>query len=196
MISVGENRTKLQLDQALRTLLREKGPEQIRVRELTELCGIRRQSFYYHFTDVFDLLRWSVDRTASLLEARQEGCLTWQQAFRDLLDCLSENRAYCLAVRGALGREGLRRMLGGPVDRLLERTAAYYKPRCGFSGGGDPDAIPCAGAMVLGLLDGWLSGDLAESPEALTAQLERAVDRRQLGELWRNYPNWGAVSIP
>ena len=56
-----KNRTKSQLDLALRTLLKEKSLDQIRVRELTELCGIRRQSFYYHFADVYELFsgRWS-----------------------------------------------------------------------------------------------------------------------------------------
>ena len=40
------NRTKNDLDRALRQLLLQKPLEQIRVRELTALCGIRRQSFY------------------------------------------------------------------------------------------------------------------------------------------------------
>ena len=70
------DRTKSQLDLALRTLLREKAPDQIRVRELTELCGIRRQSFYYHFTDVYDLFAWSVEQERAALAPRQANCLT------------------------------------------------------------------------------------------------------------------------
>ena len=190
---MGENRTKLQLDQALRTLLREKRPEQIRVRELTELCGIRRQSFYYHFTDVFDLLRWSVERTGALLAQRQERCLTWQQALRDLLGYLAENRDYCLAVRGALGRAGLRQLLGAAVERMLEQTAIYYRGRCGGERAVvEADQASCAAAMALGLLDGWLSGDLAQSPEELTATLEQVVRQGMLGAMWQNYPNWGS----
>ena len=115
------NRTKSQLDLALRTLLTEKSPDQIRVRELTELCGIRRQSFYYHFTDVYDLISWSVEQEGTALAARQENCLTWQQAFQDLLCYISGNRGYCLAVRKALGRPGLRQMFGGAIARLLDR---------------------------------------------------------------------------
>lgn len=49
-----ENRTKQRLSRALKELLRKKPLDQIRVRELTELCGLRRQSFYYHFKDVYD----------------------------------------------------------------------------------------------------------------------------------------------
>ena len=54
------NRTKNDLDRALRQLLLQKPLEQIRVRELTALCGIRRQSFYYHFPDVQSLFDWSM----------------------------------------------------------------------------------------------------------------------------------------
>ena len=70
------NRTKNDLDRALRQLLLQKPLEQIRVRELTALCGIRRQSFYYHFPDVQSLFDWSMQQEAMRTLARQETCLT------------------------------------------------------------------------------------------------------------------------
>ena len=186
------NRTKSQLDLALRTLLREKPLDQIRVRELTELCGIRRQSFYYHFTDVYDLFSWSVDRERAALAARQEACLTWQQAFQDLLRHISGNRDYCMAVHSALGRQGLQRMFGGAVDRLLEQVSGYYRLRCGAA---DTPASPSQNAYVaailLGLLEGWACGDLRQSPETLTAHVEQSVQQGVLGAVWQNFPRWG-----
>lgn len=187
-----KNRTKSQLELALRTLLREKPLSQIRVRELTEMCGIRRQSFYYHFTDVYDLFAWSVEREGEALAARQEECLTWQQAFQDLLQHTSENRDYCLAVRDTLGRGGLQRMFGGAIGRLLEQVTGYYRRRCGM---GDAPAPPgqnaCLAAVLLGLLDGWVCGDLGQSPEVLTAQVEQSVQQSILGAVWQNFPKWG-----
>lgn len=188
------NRTKSQLDLALRTLLREKAPDQIRVRELTELCGIRRQSFYYHFTDVYDLLAWSVEQEGAALAARQESCLTWQQAFQDLLRCVSGNREYCLAVRKALGRPGLQRMFGGAIARLLEQTSVYYRRRCGEEDlPPSPEQNAYASAVFLSLLDSWLCGDLPQSPEALTAQVEETVRREMMGTVWHNFPRWGQL---
>ena len=78
-------RTKKDLADALRQLLAKKPLDQIRVREVTELCGIRRQSFYYHFTDVGQLFDWALEQERAGLTARQEKCLTWQQAVADLL---------------------------------------------------------------------------------------------------------------
>ena len=101
------NRTKYQLDRALKELLKQKPLSQIRVRELTEQCGIRRQSFYYHFSDVYDLFNWSVCRERESLPRRQEECLTWQQVLGDLLDHTETDRPYYQAILENRGRTGL-----------------------------------------------------------------------------------------
>ena len=99
------NRTKKALDGALRQLLGQKPLAQIRVREVTELCAIRRQSFYYHFTDVGQLFDWSLARERAYLPTRQEKCLTWQQAAADLLAYTAESRSFYLAILENRGRE-------------------------------------------------------------------------------------------
>ena len=77
-----ESRTKFALSETLKALMRKKPLDQIRIRELTELCGMRRQSFYYHFTDVYELFSWSVRQERQLLIRRQDHFLNWQQALR------------------------------------------------------------------------------------------------------------------
>ena len=67
-----ENRTRQELSAALRALLRQKPLDQLRVRELTEMYGLRRQSFYYHFTDIYDLFAWCLSRERALLLDRLE----------------------------------------------------------------------------------------------------------------------------
>ena len=44
---------------ALKQLMTQKPLERITVAEIMDTCGIRRQHFYYYFTDIYDLLRWS-----------------------------------------------------------------------------------------------------------------------------------------
>ena len=38
-------------------LMAQKPLERITVAEIMESCGMRRQHFYYYFTDIYDLLR-------------------------------------------------------------------------------------------------------------------------------------------
>jgi AcrR family transcriptional regulator len=72
--SVSEQ-TKLQLVAALKTLMAQKPMDKITIAELTGICNIRRQSFYYHFEDIYDLLRWMFDNEAISLLKQQEGAL-------------------------------------------------------------------------------------------------------------------------
>ena len=122
-----EDRTKRALDAALRQLLEEKPLDQIRVRELTALCGIRRQSFYYHFPDVYALFAWSLARETEGLLARQAQCLTWQQALRTLLVRLAQNRPYYRALLEHRGRAGLREVLalGGLLEPETVKVVLY-----------------------------------------------------------------------
>lgn len=52
--------TKKALSDALIELLQEKRLDRITIAELTERAGVNRQTFYYHFSDIFDLLKWTV----------------------------------------------------------------------------------------------------------------------------------------
>lgn len=178
-----EDRTKRALDAALRQLLEEKPLDQIRVRELTALCGIRRQSFYYHFPDVYALFAWSLARETEGLLARQAQCLTWQQALRTLLVRLAQNRPYYRALLEHRGRAGLREVLA--LGGLLERTLDYYRRRSGGPRPG-PAELDCWETLLLTLLESWVRDELAQPPETLLALLEDVVRQGAVGAAWQN----------
>lgn len=186
------NRTKCELESALKELLRHKPLDQIRVRELTELCGIRRQSFYYHFTDIYELFSWSIQQERTALCRRQEGCLTWQQALRDLLEHAERNRAYYQAVLKNRGRPGLRELFQAAVSQLLGKTLTYYQRRCGTppDEAAEQAQFACWETILLALLEGWLCGDLEQAPEEVIALMEKVVQQSTVGAAWQNLPQW------
>ena len=49
---------KHDLAEALCQLLETKTLEKITVKDIVARCGVNRQTFYYHFHDVYDLMRW------------------------------------------------------------------------------------------------------------------------------------------
>lgn len=187
---IKEDRTKHGLDNALRELLKRKPLDQIRVRELTELCAIRRQSFYYHFTDVYALFDWSLQQERARLLLRQENCLTWQQALRDLLTYVGEQRSYYLALLKSRGRTGLREVTRDAIAQPLEKTLAYYRRRCGASGEAEQAQTACWETILLALLEGWLWGDLHQSPEEVVSLLESILQKEIIGAAWLCIPQW------
>ena len=64
---------KQQITDALLQLLDKKSLEKITVRELAELCGISRQTFYYHFEDVFDVVDWWSRQSAEQMHCGPHG---------------------------------------------------------------------------------------------------------------------------
>ena len=58
---------------ALKQLMTQKPLERITVAEIMDTCGMRRQHFYYYFTDIYDLLRWTFEKEALVLLQQQKG---------------------------------------------------------------------------------------------------------------------------
>ena len=57
--------TKESLGNALKKMLAIKPIDKITVKDLVEECGVNRQTFYYHFDDVYDLLEWVFEEDAN-----------------------------------------------------------------------------------------------------------------------------------
>lgn len=77
--NTASQQTKQALAAALKELMAQKPIENITIHDLTEHCGIRRQTFYYHFEDVYDLLRWMFQEEGIALLEQQKGALLWQE---------------------------------------------------------------------------------------------------------------------
>lgn len=52
------NITKMAIAKATKELTKEKPFDKISVRDITDHCGLNRQTFYYHFQDKYELLNW------------------------------------------------------------------------------------------------------------------------------------------
>ena len=53
--------TKAAIADTFMELLQEHTIDHITVKDLAEKCGINRQTFYYHFADIYDLMEWTLD---------------------------------------------------------------------------------------------------------------------------------------
>lgn len=94
---------------ALKQLMTQKPLERITVAEIMDTCGMRRQHFYYYFTDIYDLLRWTFEKEALELLQQQQGVSPWQNGFLHLFQYINQNRAVCLCALDSLGKESLKR---------------------------------------------------------------------------------------
>ena len=123
------DQAKHALAQALKTLMTQKPFDRITIQDITELCGIRRQHFYYHFQDIYDLLRWMFQEEAVSLLHQHEGALLWQDGLLQLFHYIEANRAVCLCALNSVGRDCLKRFFEADIyydkPRLVQARALY-----------------------------------------------------------------------
>lgn len=92
------DQTKQALAAVLKELMAQKPVNKITIHDITERCGIRRQNFYYHFEDVYDLMRWMFQEEAVSLLRQHEGALLWQEGLLQLFHYIEDNKAVCLCA--------------------------------------------------------------------------------------------------
>ncbi len=57
-------KTKQSLAQALKNTMEHKKLSKITISELCAVCRINRKTFYYHFEDIYSLLKWTLEQEA------------------------------------------------------------------------------------------------------------------------------------
>ena len=166
------DQTKHALAAALKELIAQKPIDKITIHDITERCGIRRQNFYYHFEDVYDLMRWMFQEEAMSLLRQHEGTLLWQEGLLQLFRYIEENKAVCLCALRSVGREHLKRFFETDIHAIIHRTVEQFGHEVGAISSGvtesDVELVTHFYVVALtGMLESWLLGEIDRTPEEL-----------------------------
>lgn len=166
------DQTKHALAAALKELIAQKPIDKITIHDITERCGIRRQNFYYHFEDMYDLMRWMFQEEAMSLLRQHEGTLLWQEGLLQLFRYIEENKAVCLCALRSVGREHLKRFFETDIHAIIHRTVEQFGHEVGAISAGvtesDVELVTHFYVVALtGMLESWLLGEIDRTPEEL-----------------------------
>ena len=80
------------LADSLKNLLNVKEINKITINEITKDSGVNRQTFYYHFHDIYELCSYMIERDLQeLMPSRGNDVTDWKNAMITLLEYLEEN---------------------------------------------------------------------------------------------------------
>lgn len=99
--------TKNALAHSLKDLMEHIPLNKISVKHLVDDCGLNRQTFYYHFQDIFDLLGWIYKTEAVESIAKYRSYSTWTDGFYRIFCYIEQNKAFCCNTLDSLGRNHL-----------------------------------------------------------------------------------------
>lgn len=179
MANSASERTKRNLAAALKEKMGKKPLEQITIQELTEQCGMQRRAFYYHFEDIYALVRWMFQEEALSLFNQQEGSLLWQEGLLQLFHYLEENRAVCLCALRSPGHDALKRFFGANLEAIFSKEMAETSARLDLDL--DPDSIPLFVSALGGIIESWLLGVFPDPPEKMVQRINGFIESHICG---------------
>jgi probable dihydroxyacetone kinase regulator len=167
--------TKSAIAQSLKKLAVDNHLNKITIKDITDDCSINRQTFYYHFHDIYDLVEWIYTGEASKVLGKKKTYDTWQQGFLHIFTYVNENRIFVLRTFHSFNRETLMQYLyNATYDLLIDvvnEKSQNYSVR-------EEEKSFIANFYkygFVGLMIDWINGGMKESPKTIIDRLNTLI---------------------
>lgn len=89
--------------------MKNKKISKISVSDIIADCGVNRKTFYYHFEDIYALLKWTLERET--IEVLKNFDLTQnpKEAIMFVVDYVDQNKHILNCAYDSMGRDGMKR---------------------------------------------------------------------------------------
>lgn len=144
--------------------------EPVSVTSITRICGISRQSFYYHFRDIHDLHAWTLHHEfmKTVRPVRGEG---WRTEIQAVLERMYENRLLVMRAAQARGSVNIDKLLKNELGIHILRSVEEISTGLGIA---PADRALIARFYTAGLVEIvrlWIDDGMREPPERLAERL-------------------------
>ncbi len=180
--SGNENRsvrnTKKRLREGLLALLQQKPIKEITVRELTELVDVNRGTFYFHYSDVYDMLYKMEDEFFIQFETMlsADSPKDREDAYPYLLKIftfLAENKDMCRIFFS----QNCDMQFFLRIKRLVEERCSHLWKNSGLADSEEHCELYSTFIVngCAGLMQKWLDDDLKETPAEITTLVLKII---------------------
>lgn len=123
--------TKKTLAESLKKAMKAKPFSKITVSEIITDCGVNRKTFYYHFENIYSLLKWMLEQEAVEVLKRFDFLVNPEEALSFVIDYVDANKHIINCAYDAMGREGMKSFfltdLYGVVGSVIDSIAEQMK---------------------------------------------------------------------
>lgn len=172
MLRMTKNSTKQALALSLKQKSKEKPLDKITIKDICEGCHVNRQTFYYHFFDIYDLIAWIYTNAEAEILQDDQINLSWETGLSRLFSYALVEKEFVIATYHSVSREHLERFLYRETYRYLyELISELLKDSCKEE---DKQLLTnfYKYAFVGFVLD-WVQKGMKEDPENIIKKLKR-----------------------
>lgn len=168
--------TKQAIADVFKNLMERKSFEKITISDITNECGLNRQTFYYHFSDKYELLNWIFYKDAITPFVDGLSFDTWSSKLCDMLKLIHDNsRFYSNALNTAYGeefREYVHTVSTGVFCDVIDNVSGNYSVA-------EDDKKFIAEFFAYGItgtIVSWIRKGMKDSPEKVISHVENLVN--------------------
>lgn len=174
-------KTRESLADALVGLLSQGVPlGELRVKQITDACGVDRQTFYYYFKSIPQLAQYVYERELERAFGRQSAQdgdqRGWKERVGQTLNWLADNPALKEMIVPSLGDKGLREEIWKLVYRELELEFLPKLLAAGMESGSARERCRYIAHMLESALMGWLNGEIVAEPTRVLDCIEEMLE--------------------
>ncbi len=167
--------TKRAMSAALKNLLKEKKLNKITVQDIADECGINRQTFYYHFQDIYDLVEWTCIEDTEKVIKENRTYDTWQEGFLSVFDLAKKDKTFIDNIYRSVSLEMLEQYLYRLVYPLLKNVVDEKANGQTVREENKKYIADFYKYAFVGVLLEWIRNDMAESPGQIVDRVSRIV---------------------
>lgn len=168
--------TKHILGESLKKFLQKKPLNKITVTEIVEDCGLNRMTFYYHFQDIYDLLRYvCVEDTQKAVDGRHSYS-NWKEGLLNVFELIRENKAFVMHAYHSLSRDYLELFIYKMTDTIFIRVIDELDTAHALSPKDKGFIASFYMYAFLGVTLNWVDNGMKEDPRDIIERLSILVE--------------------
>lgn len=166
------NITKKAIADGFKALMTKKSFEKITISDITNECGLNRQTFYYHFQDKYELLNWIFYKEI-INELKENYTIDkWSDALLDMLIVLKNNaKFYTNALNTSYSNE-FREYLFSATAQLFEEILDRVTYGLILEANDKKFIAEFMSYGVSGSIIKWILSGMKEKPEDIVARMK------------------------
>lgn len=169
------NLTKQTLSESLKTLMRLTPYDKITINNVSSHAGVSRNTFYYHFSDMNELLEWTYDHEIVMdLEAFNQ-LDRWQDGLMKVLEYTEINKLFCLNTFQSLSRERLELFLFNITYDMLINIIDKHPHSYNLSPLLKHDLADFYGRAIVAQVIHWLNTRLEEPKQEVINRIDQVT---------------------
>lgn len=176
---------KRQLADCLKEFMENQTIYKITIQDITTKLNVNRQTFYYHFKDIYDLLHWTLQQEVVQLLANKESDLLWNEGVLQLFHYLEDNRKFVLSTVQSLGVDQFKRFFYGELYELINNVTIQF----GKDVSTNPAYISFLSHFYTLSLPtiavSWIQGEIDFTAEEMVAMVDKTLQDQLYGALHR-----------